>query len=174
MKEPLNELMALFTPPRWAYKDLEFESEIGSDGVPMMDMKDVSNVSANLRWNSAELNLFTVAIFLLCAQRVRNPLQMLILDDPLQNMDELTVTTLARGLSKVLKLWPSEWRMIVLMHAEGDLERMRRELPSAVYYLPWLSPAEYEREALTTAHDKLKDTNALKVQELKSIAEPRA
>jgi hypothetical protein len=143
LNEVLNELMAFFTPARWAYQDL-----VISHGMQGAERHFINVTTAgdgarmDLRFNTAELNVFTVALFLLCAVRCENPLRLLILDDPLQNMDELTVTTLARGLAKVVRLLPREWQFLVLFHGEDDLERFRRELPAAVYFLPWLSPAE--------------------------------
>jgi hypothetical protein len=61
----------------------------------------------------------------------------------MQNMDELTVTTVARGLAKVVRLLPEEWQLILFFHGEDDLERFRREVPAAEYFLPWLSPAQH-------------------------------
>jgi hypothetical protein len=89
-------------------------------------------------------------VFLLCARRVENPLRLLVLDDPLQNMDELTVTTIARGLTKILRLWTRHpltpetdgppWRLLLLVHGDEDMERIRQEVPCAAYFLPWLAP----------------------------------
>jgi len=104
-----------------------------------------------LRLNTAELNTFALAFFLLSARRVvSNPLRLLVLDDPLQNMDESTVTAVARGLAKLLRLWKildraensMPWQVMLLLHSEEDVERIRQEAPCAVYSLPWLSPAE--------------------------------
>jgi hypothetical protein len=66
-----------------------------------------------------------------------------ILDDPLQNMDELTVSALARGVAKVMRpdIFPKGWRLVIMFHGQDDLERFRHEVPSAVYYLPWLTSA---------------------------------
>lgn len=75
-----------------------------------------------------------------------NPLQLLLLDDPFQNMDELTLLTIVRGLGRLLQLWrqsvPSldSWRVVLLLHSVEGVERCRREVPCATYYLPWLSP----------------------------------
>jgi hypothetical protein len=34
------------------------------------------------------------------------------------------------------------WRVMLLLHSEEDVERIRQETPCAVYSLPWLNPAE--------------------------------
>ena len=137
----LNELLALFTPARWTYNDIAL-SHASQDGQHRLGLRTGAQgaVEAELRFNTAELNLFTVALFTLCAMRIDNPLRLLVLDDPLQNMDELTVTTLARGLGRLIHLqaWPAGWRMVFLFHGEDDLERFRREMPAAVYLLPWI------------------------------------
>lgn len=153
----LNEVMALFTPARWAYGDLRLtnagedgqghklrvdergtlqESATGTGGGPEI------HAGAELRLNTAELNVFTLALFLLCAPRLDNPLRLMVLDDPLQNMDELTVTTLARGMARLAPvLLQHGWQLLMLFHGEDDLDRFRHQLPdAAVYRLPWLRP----------------------------------
>ena len=145
----LNELTALFTPARWSYQDLSFSGEQGEETELQQD-----GVQVNLRLNTAELNTLALVLFFLCAPSSRNPLRMLILDDPLQNMDELTVTTIARGIRRLMQLWEepqsdskskkgvlADWQVVILLHGEEDLERMRRENPAFTYYLPWQSPS---------------------------------
>jgi hypothetical protein len=65
-------------------------------------------------------------------------------DDPLQNMDELTCTALARGLTKVVRLWTTLDRaeeLLLLFHGHDDLARFSSEVGAASYRLPWLSPS---------------------------------
>jgi hypothetical protein len=142
----INELMALMTPARWAYEDLITHADL-EHATQQIDLK-VDGISADLRFNTAELNTLALSFFLLCAKGVEaNPFRSLVLDDPLQNMDEFTVTTVARGLGKLLAVWAEQdgsdaarWQVLLFLHAEEDIERMRNEIPCAVYYLPWLSP----------------------------------
>lgn len=143
--DALNELMALFTPARWAYEDVQLRFEEGD--APRLQFETGSAGStqrsrADLRLNTAQLNAFVLALFLLCAPRVSNPLGLLVLDDPLQNMDELTVTTLARGLAKLMRVLPRRWTLMMLFHGEGDLARFHDEVECGVYLLPWLSPTQ--------------------------------
>lgn len=63
-----------------------------------------------------------------------------MLDDPLQNMDEMTVSSLARGLGRLVRIYPAGWRIVALFHAEEDLHRVRAEVPCAVYRRPWVNP----------------------------------
>jgi hypothetical protein len=150
----LNELMALFTPARWAYEDLLSEPKleggardlaltVGGGVGPM-----ASAVPAELRWNTAELNTCAMSLFLLCGRSRSNPLRLLLLDDPLQNMDELTVACVARGLARLTRLWREidrasvGWRIVLLLHSEEYADRIRREVPCAFYALPWLSPSD--------------------------------
>lgn len=140
----LNELIALFTPARWAYPPLRLTHTTAENGQHTVGVQAGEGTRADLRFNTAELNVFTMALFLLCAVRVPNLLRLLVFDDPLQNMDELTVTTLARGLGRVLRLLPEPWRLMLLFHGLDDLDRFRQEVPSWVYKLPWLTPAERE------------------------------
>ncbi|HEY2292361.1 MAG TPA: ATP-binding protein [Thermoanaerobaculia bacterium] len=133
----MNELMALATPARWTYEDLNLVYETDSEGRTTMKLKIGEHVEAALRLNTAQLNLFTVALFLLCAVRADNPLGLLILDDPLQNMDELTVTMLARGLAKISRLWGKRWQLLLFFHGDEDCVRFRQEVPLTVYQLPW-------------------------------------
>ena len=144
----VNELMALFTPARWGYEeiDLPATADDGKVGVNLELGAGERPVRAELHLNTAELNLFTVALFMLCAARVRKPLNLLLFDDPLQNMDELTSTALARGLTKMVRLWVALGRteeLLLLFHGNDDSERFSKEIASASYRLPWLSPSAW-------------------------------
>lgn len=159
--EVLNELINLFTPARWAYEDISLEHE-SSDKKHQLHLRmgepddgQVEKARADFRLNTAELNIFALSLFTLCAVRNKNPLSLLIYDDPLQNMDEITVTTIARGFNKLAKIFPGNWQIMMLFHGREDLERFCREIPAPVYFLPWLSPSseaeekEIEPETLT-------------------------
>jgi hypothetical protein len=136
----LNEVLWLLTPARWAYDELAISYRPGSQEEEQgIGLQAGQGSEAVLRFNTAELNVFTLALFLLCAVRIENPYRLLILDDPLQNMDELTVTTVARGLARLIRILPEGWEILALFHGEDDLERFRRELPAAVYFLEWHS-----------------------------------
>ncbi|EDM73991.1 hypothetical protein PPSIR1_14490, partial [Plesiocystis pacifica SIR-1] len=187
--DALNELMALFTPARWAYEDVnlrlvdegdtprlhfetgsetdsETDSETGAETGS--EARAPRRARAELRLNTAQLNAFTLALFLLCAPRVRNPLGLLVLDDPLQNMDELTVTCLARGLSKFLAVLPEPWSLLMLFHGESDLIRFREEVECGVYFLPWLSPTARGSDQ-TIAVDALASRLGLPGQSLRAL-----
>jgi hypothetical protein len=170
----LNELMALFTPARWAYDDVEVKqkSVAGRENLELA-ISGAKDSQADLLLNTAELNVFTVALYLLAATRVGNPLGMLLFDDPLQNMDELTVTTLARGLAKVLQVFPAKWQLAFLFHGEDDLERFRQEVPAAVYLLPWLAPAAASEDQLSISAEPLKSTFDSELQNLGPIIKMR-
>src|SRR5262249_22016648 len=170
----LNELMSLFTPARWAYEDLASKAQIGG-GSPQLELTlpagGTSSIPAQLRWNTAELNACAIGLFLLCARSARNPYRTIVLDDPLQNMDELTVIAVTRGMGRLLRLWSqidsdgSRWRVALLLHSEEHADRVRRELPCAYYSLPWLSPAERQGAALP-AIEAATSRVAVKLQEL--------
>lgn len=138
----LNELTALMTPARWAYQDLAASVQLGESRAMNLNIGDVP---AALTLNTAELNTMTLALFLLCGIKTANPLRLIVLDDPFQNMDELSVTTVARGLSRLMRLWDDhapahDWRIVLMLHGEENVERVRSEAPCAVYHLPWLTP----------------------------------
>jgi hypothetical protein len=124
----LNELMALFTPARWAYDDVAVTRGVAA-GKDTLELKisGSPDTTADLLLNTAELNVFTLAMYLLAEVRTANPLGILLFDDPLQNMDELTVTTVARGLAKVVNVFPQAWQLVFLFHGADDLERFRQE-----------------------------------------------
>jgi hypothetical protein len=141
LNEALDEVIALFTPARWAYEGLFVSAQVsdGKVGVDLLTAK--TRKPAEMRLNTAELNLIVLGIYLMCGPTIDNPLGTLVLDDPLQNMDELTSATVARGLAKVAALFPEGWQLILMFHGEEDLEAFRREVPASVYYLPWLGPS---------------------------------
>ena len=161
----LNELLALFTPARWAYQDIQLPSEVsaGKLAVHLAINDGGAPARAELHLNTAALNLFTVALFLLCAGRVPKPVPMLIFDDPLQNMDELTSTALARGLARLVRLWYATNRpeeLVFLFHGYEDLRRFQEELPSTTYRLPWLSPSTRDDQKQDIIADALTTTNS--------------
>ncbi len=170
LNEALNELMALFTPARWAYEDIALAHRTEA-GRHELDFQAGQGARAALRFNTAELNLFTIALFLLCAVRVPNPLQLLVLDDPLQNMDEITVTTLARGLAKVSRLWKGPWQLVLFFHGKEDLERFEAEMPAATYELPWLSPGQEKPGEIKI--ETRPGAFGPKIQDFSSLASPR-
>ena len=146
MKLPLNEILAIFTPARWAYNDIELQVEGDKEKGPEIAINDKDGGRVDLRFNTAELNLFAVTLFLLLATKGDNQLSLLIFDDPLQNMDEMTVIALARGMGKLSKLLPG-WQLLFLFHGLEDFERFRQEVPdAAAYRIPWLSPNDKEAE----------------------------
>ena len=158
----INELTALFTPAQWAYDDVESTmDEEGGVGitVPGNDVEGKGKpVNADLRLNTAELNTLAIVLFLLCAPDQKNALRMLVLDDPFQNMDELTVTTIARGLNRLMAIWKKnsnleKWRMTILLHGEENLERLRRECYCKAYFLPWLTPQTESSHPPKIEHD---------------------
>jgi hypothetical protein len=174
----VNELLALFTPARWGYSDIRLPSRLG-DGRPGVEITlgaGPSAVRAELHFNTAELNLFTVALFLLCAGRVHKPLGLLVLDDPLQNMDEMTSTALARGLSKILRLWRQTGRkeeLLLLFHGYEDLDRFQSELAAATYRLPWLSPGRGpERIVIPPDRTPARDTGVQQIAHLLEVRPP--
>ena len=148
----LNEMINLFTPARWAYEDISLDHEISEKKHQLHLRIGETNAGqdeksrADFRLNTAELNIFALSLFTLCAVRNKNPLSLLIYDDPLQNMDEITVTTIARGFNKLVKLFPRNWQIMMMFHGQEDLERFCREIPAPVYLLPWLSPSSEAEE----------------------------
>ena len=136
----LDEMVALFTPARWAYEGILVQAERrdGKATVELMNSKTSSQ--ADLRLKTAELNMIVLALYLLCGPTIDNPLSTIILDDPLQNMDELTAATVARGVAKIAALMPEGWQFIIMFHGDEDLETFSREVRGSVYRLPWLGP----------------------------------
>ena len=139
----LNELLALFNAAPWAYPDISLNGEI-AESKQTLGLETTGGAKAELRFNTAELNSLTLALFLLCAPGVDNPFRLLVLDDPLQNMDEMTVTAVARGLAQLVRVYPSGWQIAALFHGEENTATIRNEAECAVYHLPWLSPAAME------------------------------
>ncbi len=177
----INELLVLFTPARWAYQDIGLEAVPDSHGQRSLRLVTPDRADADLRFNTAELNVFTVALFLLCARRAPNSLKLLVLDDPLQNMDELTVTYVARGLAEVIRLWDADWQLMLLFHGEADLERFGAEVAGSVYLLPWLSPLQedglvsplQEHAQVTIEPDKARSSSSEMLQELDGLVGAR-
>ncbi|MCA9066205.1 MAG: AAA family ATPase, partial [Planctomycetaceae bacterium] len=153
----VNELLALFTPARWAYGDISTDPRF-EDETPGLSLNAGNSEVAQIL-NTAELNALALTLFLLCAPQIPNPLNLLVLDDPLQNMDALTVTAVARGIDRLMLLWRqigadvadeqgrdlpfaplSELRVLILLHAMDDIHRFRTESVCAIYRLPWLTP----------------------------------
>jgi hypothetical protein len=151
-----NELLTFMTPARWKYRDINLiprnpaadapdENPMAATRPPLstaaMEYKTPEGARADLFFNTAELNASALALFLLLAPRLPNPLRLLILDDPLQNMDELTVLTVGRAMGKLLRndgVYPPGWSILAFFHGEQNVDRIREETQSVVYQLPWL------------------------------------
>jgi hypothetical protein len=161
LAEPLNEVVSLLTPARWAYddivtklenykRDLSSPTSVGgragiSFGIaePAAASKTERGPLPEARLNTAELNLLALAIFMLYAPLAeKNCFRMFVLDDPLQNMDELTVSCVARGLSRLQRIFPPGWRLLITIHGEENFRCLEQELYGAAYTLPWLSPKD--------------------------------
>ena len=140
LNEALDEVIALFTPARWAYEGLVMNPNVRDGKVSIELLTTRTGSQADMRLNTAELNVVVLALYLLCGPTIDNPLGTVILDDPLQNMDELTSATVARGVSKVASLLPEGWQLLLMFHSDEDLETFHREVPGSVYHLPWLGP----------------------------------
>ena len=147
--DAMVELLALMTPARWAYQPIDIQVKLGDPGDTSQERFDmrVHDLEVKQTLNTAELNTLSLVLFLLCAPRVANPYRTLFLDDPLQNMDELTVTAVARALAKLHRMWQGmdglkEWSTVLLLHGEEDCERMLLEAPGAFYRIPWLAPVD--------------------------------
>ena len=157
LADALHELLALFKPAPWAYQEILFRARLraaeGGGNTETLGLVS-DNLPAELRLNTAEMNSFTLALFLLCAPSLENPLRLLVLDDPLQNMDEMTVSSLARGLGRLFRIYPTGWRIVALFHAEEDLHRVRAEVPCAVYRLPWVNPTGAKEDPIGPQTDE--------------------
>jgi len=146
----LNEFNDMITPARWAYPDLvqttPHSESSASPSDPAADPTITPSSTTQLQLNTAQLSSFALTFFLLCHRAREHPLGIAILDDPFENMDELTVSTVARGLGRYLRLrarlgeGSQSWRLLLFVHGEQNVERIRREAPCATYRLPWLPP----------------------------------
>jgi hypothetical protein len=141
LQAAVNELLVLMTPARWDYGEVGLRTTV-EDGRPALGFSAEGDARADLLLNTAELSDFSLVLFLLLAPRVDNQLRLLILDDPLQNMDEMKVCTLARALAGLIAIYPPGWSVLALFHGMDDMERIREEAPSAVYHLPWARPLD--------------------------------
>jgi hypothetical protein len=134
-----NELLALMTPARWTYRDIQLGVQM-STGEASMKLTTHDGARADLLFNTAELNAWTLTLFLLLAPRLPNPLYLLVLDDPMQNMDELTVISVARALSRLTRIYPPGWQILAFFHGEDAIARVLDETQAVVYKLPWMQP----------------------------------
>lgn len=139
----LTEFAYLLTPARWAYEQLNLKLSTNDHGQHILTMTGgAQEIASAHRLNAAELYSVALAMFLLCARRPDNTLRLLVLDDPFLNMDELTVSTVARAIGRLVRLWPDSdgWRLLILLHRESDVRRFAREVLCTIHRLPWLSP----------------------------------
>gem|GEM_PF-5593648 len=147
LEKPLNELLACFTPARWAYSDVAFTVKtLEKDGEDAVAFECMENIQMFLQLNTAELNLFTMVMYLLCGpRRMDNYHRIIVLDDPFQNMDEMTVSAVARALARVLAIWKEQgfdqWRLAIFLHSADDVLRIQEENRCVVHRLPWLDAA---------------------------------
>lgn len=155
---PLDELVALLTPARWAYDPIQTKLDLSGRTEATVEQLEFRtyDLDAAAILNTAELNTLALAIYLLCAPRVDNPYRVIFLDDPLQNMDELTVASVARGFARLMRQWSGvdslrDWDVVLLLHSETDTEQVLLEAPAAHYRIPWLAP---RKASLPRAEDR--------------------
>ena len=162
-----NELLALMTPARWLYRDIQLGPQISSNDASL-DLTTYEGARADLLFNTAELNASALALFLLLAPRLPNPLRLLILDDPLQNMDELTVITVGRAIGRLMRVYPAGWQILAFFHGEESIVHIRDETQALTYELPWMQPASPAQA------ETIEPVQALSTwpSELQKIAEP--
>jgi len=147
LPEALQELVELMTPASWAYAPMEVKVGFGESVGEASGMEfKARGMELEEVLNTAEKNAVALAMHLLCAPKALNPFRITFLDDPFQNMDELTVTITARALARLLRLMGSMdayqgWELVLLLHGADDCERVVQEVPSALYRIPWSSPA---------------------------------
>ena len=171
LAQALNEIMALCMPSSFAYKDImpQFDRVGESFDITTEDIR------AALHFNTAELNLLALSMFLLCAPlRRENPIRTIVLDDPLQNMDEMTVCTLARGLRRLLRLWKNQdalkdWQLLVLLHSETQAERLESEIVCGSYRMPWLSGMATASKDVRKIEEESKFEGKVEVQKLPGL-----
>ncbi|HTI68926.1 MAG TPA: ATP-binding protein [Candidatus Limnocylindria bacterium] len=143
----IDELVAVLTPARWAYDPIKTCLSLSPEGKTADEKLEFKAHDMDVAQilNTAELNALSLTLYLLCAPRVDNPYRVVFLDDPLQNMDELTVITVARSLARLMRLWSGheilkQWHFVLLLHSEEDCERILIEAPAAFYRIPWMAP----------------------------------
>jgi len=166
LSDATNELMALMTPARWAYQDIEIKPEFNEEGQQLA--LDAGGISAAIKLNTAELNTMALSLFLLTALgRNNNPIATIVLDDPFENMDELSTVTVARAFARLHRLWKKypaleNWQLILLLHGAENFERFRDEVPCAAYFLPWLTPSDPGTDGkIPSAPSKVDDAKML-------------
>ncbi|MBF0213392.1 MAG: AAA family ATPase [Magnetococcales bacterium] len=152
LNQALNELLALFTPGRWAYDPLilSLKEELATLQMETENPETKERHDAEFRLNTAELNQYAVALFLLLAPSLDNPLRLLVLDDPIQNMDELSTVALARGIGNIKRIMPDGWNLLMMFHGEDDMQRFTFEVEAAQYRLPWLRPKDENNDESKT------------------------
>lgn len=177
LSRAVAELVALLTPARWAYDPIQTQLDLSGTGTGAGERLDFQahGMEAARILNTAELNTLALALYLLCAPRVDNPYRVVFLDDPLQNMDELTVAAVARGLARLMRLWSTveairDWNVVLLLHSEEDCERILLEAPAAYYRIPWMAPlrapVETEHEAKPITAENRAQGKLIELKEL--------
>ncbi len=135
-----NEMLDTLNPARWAYCEVVPELSRNQSEV---DFK-ISDRDAEQIFNTAELNLLALSLFALLGPTLKqNSLRTLWLDDPFQNMDELTIQSVIRVIGRILRLWHAmgiDWYMVVLLHSEVAARTLHAEVHSHLYQIPWLTP----------------------------------
>ncbi len=174
----LNEMKAVFTPASWAYEDVIVRVHDPDSGTSPtsgeVEWRTRDGASANLRLNTAQLNTITLAMFLLCAPRIdNNPLRLLILDDPFQGMDELTIACIAKGLRRLIRIWQlameEPFDLLVFLHGDESFERMRHEIPATVHQLPFQVPDRPDQSYPTHEPVQIKDGSRTSMAPLESL-----
>lgn len=136
--EAVNEIVALMTAARWAYDPLRLTVNEQGTGLPIaIERSEGWSIGVEAILNTAELNVLTLALFLLLAPRMANDARLLVLDDPWHAMDEQSAATASRALAQILRILPPEWRVLALVHGDFHAATLTQETSAEQRSLSW-------------------------------------
>lgn len=136
--EAVNEIVALMTTARWAYDPLRLTVNEQGTGLPIaIERSEGLGIGVEAILNTAELNVLTLALFLLLAPRMDNDARLLVLDDPWHAMDEQSAATASRALAQILRILPPEWRVLALVHGDFHAATLTQETSAEQRRLSW-------------------------------------
>ncbi|MDU8498156.1 hypothetical protein RYB01_03055 [Pseudomonas syringae] len=122
--------------PHPSFKEIDFECDFGVDTKPRLNVvikhKNSNQViSPNLYFSAAQLNILSLSIFLaraLHAEYNGQPLDVILIDDPIHSMDSINILSTIDLLRSISLRFGKQ--IIISTHDENFYELLKKKIPS--------------------------------------------
>ena len=125
--------------PHPSFKKVEFVADFGDTERPKLSILITDDsgdtISPNLFFSAAQLNILSLSVFLARALHAKDdkgaPLDLIMIDDPIQSMDSINVLAMIDLLRNVSVKFDKQ--IIISTHDENFFGLLQRKIPSEIF-----------------------------------------